>query len=749
MQFNRTPSEQADHFIQGTSPQEEEPLQIYDDLLKDDIHNDLGYGVLPSDQNEILHSKIAYADEEHNVSVQKESMVRESEQQRDSLAEGELPEESSLRDQVAHIFSEKGPFSQMRGFEPRPEQVRMTLAIAEALENRTSLVVEAGTGVGKSLAYLIPAVLYAVQSRRKAIICTHTINLQEQLLYKDLLLLEGMLKIPFDVVLLKGRQNYLCPTRLKRAMDSSNDLFAKETLPELEKLRLWSETTSEGTLSDLPYEPDPQLWAQVCSERHFCTPKTCGNNPRCFYQSVRRRALSAQVLILNHTLFFTLIEDGSNSESGYLTSNDFVIFDEAHTIEGIASRHLGLSVSQYGLKQVLHRLYNPRTYKGLFQQLKATAPITAVVELLPLVDTFFESIALVCDFQKGKEYRIREKQRLELQKAVKIEALLEKLDRLHDMTEATAEKIDANDLTKSELIDLAAQLLKVRSDLLEFMKQSHPEDVYWVEKTGKASNFYALHAVPVSIAPHLKQLLFRKNTSAILTSATLSTGSPQLDYFRSRIGAMKIPALQLGSPFNYEEQMKLHLVRKMPDPRHADYESSLEHWIAHFTEQSKARTFVLFTSYRTMQALAQKMQSFFDKKGWTLLVQGEELSRARMLEEFRSGKPCVLFGTDSFWTGVDIPGEALSNVMITRLPFTTPDHPLTEAKLEQIESSGGNSFRDYSLPEAILKLRQGVGRLIRNKSDSGIVVILDSRVVGSFYGKAFLKALPQCPVEIV
>ena len=194
--------------------------------------------------------------------------------------------------------------------------------------------------------------------------------------------------------------------------------------------------------------------------------------------------------------------------------------------------------------------------------------------------------------------------------------------------------------------------------------------------------------------------------------------------------------------------MKLHLVKAMPDPRHHEYEAALEKWIAHFTEKSQARTFVLFTSYRSMQNIAAAMKPFFAKKKWNLLVQGEGLSRSLMLEEFRSGKPCVLFGTDSFWTGVDIPGEALSSVIITRLPFTTPDHPLTEARLEQIIATGGDAFRDYSLPEAILKLRQGVGRLIRNKTDRGTVVILDSRMVHKPYGKAFLKALPECPVEI-
>lgn len=656
--------------------------------------------------------------------------------------------ENSLSAAVATIFSSDGPLARIPGFEKRPQQEEMARAIATALEEEKHLVVEAGTGVGKSLAYLIPALLAAQKEGRKAIISTHTITLQEQLLYKDIPLLEKILGISCDAVLLKGRQNYLCPARLERALQHGNDLFSVETLPQLERLRLWSETTKDGTLSDLPESPDPQIWSQVCSERHLCTPKTCGKNPRCFYQAARRRALSAPILILNHTLFFTLLEDASSSEKGYLFSNDFVIFDEAHTLESIASRHLGLTISQYGLRQLLHRLYSPRTHKGLLQQIKSTTAITAVAELLPEADLFFEQMANLCHFQKGREYRLREKDLLTLKKILKGTTLPQRLHRLSVLVSNVAETLE-NEATQSELNDLATQLEETAEEIITFLEQREPDSVYWVEKTGKASSFYNFQIAPININQHLQQLLFRKGGTAILTSATLSTGTPNLSYFRNRIGASDVAALQLGSPFDYEEQMKLYLIRTMPDPREDRYEAALEKWIAHFTEQSQARAFVLFTSYRTMQAVAQKMQSFFDRKQWQLLVQGETLSRTRMLEAFRSGKPSVLFGTESFWTGVDIPGEALSNVIITRLPFATPDQPLIEAKLEQITRSGGNAFVEYSLPEAILKLRQGVGRLIRNKNDHGIVAILDSRMVNKFYGKAFLQALPACNMEVL
>jgi ATP-dependent DNA helicase DinG len=251
------------------------------------------------------------------------------------------------------------------------------------------------------------------------------------------------------------------------------------------------------------------------------------------------------------------------------------------------------------------------------------------------------------------------------------------------------------------------------------------------------------------VAPLLGRLLFREGGTAVMTSATLSVGSEELGYFRGRVGAEEVTSLQLGSPFDYSRQMTVKLVRKMPEPKDAAYEEALAKWIAHFTEESAARAFVLFTSHRTMQSVAARMQGHFHEKGWNLIVQGGGLSRSRMLEAFREDGESVLFGTDSFWTGVDLPGDALSSVIITRLPFVTPDHPLTEAKLEQIEAEGGDPFQSYSLPEAILKLRQGVGRLIRSSHDRGSIVILDSRILSRPYGKSFMKALPECPVEVL
>jgi ATP-dependent DNA helicase DinG len=647
-------------------------------------------------------------------------------------------------ERVRTIFSENGLLSKAKNFEFRPQQQEMAVAVARALEEDRHLVVEAGTGVGKSLAYLVPAILVALEQHKKAIISTHTINLQEQLLHKDIPILKKVLPVEFEAALMKGRQNYVCPRRLERALQNSKELFTGPETNELERIADWASKTRDGSLSDLSIEPDPKVWTQVCSEAHICTQKTCGQNPRCFYQQARKRLLAADVIVLNHTLLFMLLgspDEQEHRESGFLFPSDFIIFDEAHTVEQVASKQIGIGVSQYGLRSTIQRLYNARTKKGLFAIMRDAAGVRLAAELIDDVEKFFDAVESASDFRKGREFRVRE---IDLVP----DTITGRLVALQARVAEVVKRAD-DEILKAELQEFGRRIRDARDGIAIFLEQSAPQHVYWVERTGKTAQFLSLNAAPVDLAPHLRRMLFRDNCCCVMTSATLAVGREDLAYFRERVGATEAEPLQLGSPFDFQKQMKMFVVRKMPDPREADYAKELEKWIAHFVKQTDGAAFVLFTSYRDMQKVAGEMEKFFAEHGMNLLVQGGGAPRTKLLEQFKSTPRSVLFGTDSFWSGVDVPGEALSNVIITRLPFAVPDTPLIEAKLELVQERGGDAFTEFSLPEAILKLRQGVGRLIRTKTDRGIVVILDNRIVTKPYGRAFMQALPKCPVEIV
>ena len=646
-------------------------------------------------------------------------------------------------ERVRAIFSEEGLLSKSKNFEYRPQQQEMAVAVARALEEERHLVIEAGTGVGKSLAYLVPSILHALEQAKKAVISTQTINLQEQLLYKDIPILKKILPVEFEAVLMKGRQNYLCPRRLERALQQSNELFTTTEQAELERIAEWSRKTRDGSVSDLSFEPDPKVWAQVCSEAHICTAKSCAQTG-CFYQEAWKRRLSADVLVINHTLLFKLLGDPDEQEqrkSGYVFPNDFIIFDEAHALEQVASRQIGGNVSQYGLKSAIQRLYNARTKKGLFTLTRDAPGVILAAELIDEVDRFFRELEERCNFNKGREFRVRAAD-------FAPDTITGRLMALQARISEVARKND-DEFLKAELQEMGRRILDARVGIAVFLEQSASRHVYWVEQTGKTARFLSLNAAPVDIAPVLRRMLFREACSCVMTSATLAVGRADLAYFRRRIGAEEVEPVQLGSPFDFSKQMKVFIVQKMPDPRGAQYEEALAQWISHFVEETEGRAFVLFTSYRGMQQIAARLQDFFVRKKMNLLVQGAGAPRGRLLEQFKTTPRSVLFGTDSFWMGVDVPGEALSNVIITRLPFAVPDHPLIEAKLEFIEERGGDPFTEYSLPEAILKLRQGVGRLIRTKSDHGIVVILDNRIVTKPYGRSFMQALPKCPVQII
>ena len=651
---------------------------------------------------------------------------------------------ADFRKKAVDFFAEDGPLKAAaehggRPYEYRIQQQQMAMETVLALIDKRNLAIEAPTGVGKSFAYLVPAILYSKLTGKPAVVTTETISLQEQLVNKDLPLLKKLLNVDFKAALAKGRRNYLCLRRLSLAAgEHQNDYIAYPSMQEdIDRIYHWSESSTDGNRDSANFYIQNESWNYVCCEAGNCSFPKCRFQRECFYRKARNEWESADIIVANHALFFTdlamQMESGDNS-GGLLPPYGSVIIDEAHTLEDNAAQHLGLHLTYNGFNAMLNKLYNPDTARGLLMRkgvnaLELRSQVAALKSMGKEFFGQFENYLMECD----------EPIRPVLRSGLFRNHLQMPLaDFRSDLGDFAMEQSDAD--FRSELESIVNQCDMYIDNIHAFINMTIPESVYWVESDNRQ---LILFSAPLNVAEILAAELFTRDFPVIAASATL-TVDRKFNYFINRTGFTRGITRQLSSPFD-PAKVTLYVEKSMPDPFDDNYERELFKALEHYISLSDGKAFVLFTSYAMLKKAAEALEGFLFHKGIKLLMQGNDMSRSMLLSEFKRDVRSVLFGTDSFWTGVDVPGESLSNVIITKLPFAVPTHPLTQARCERIKEQGGNAFFDYSLPEAVLKFRQGTGRLIRSRQDSGMIVILDSRINTKRYGRTFINSLPPYP----
>lgn len=682
---------------------------------------------------------------------------------------------------IENYFAKDGILAkEIKGFEYRQEQEEMAQYIQDAINEDRKIIVEAGTGTGKTLAYLIPSIKWAVTNKKKVIIATNTINLQEQLLLKDIPLAKSIIKDEFSYVLVKGRNNYVCKRLFNElALGKSIDIetFSMEAREQIEYILKWGNKTKTGDKAELPFEVYPDVWELVQSTTELCLGKKCPYRKECFYMKTRMEKMEADILISNHHVFFADLnvraETDFDSEYLILPRYDMVIFDEAHNVESVARSYFSVEVSKISFTRLLNRIYQKKNkrkkeksalirvedtvdeknledseqYIYLLNTLKEEISI-----LQNIGDEYFDEIRKI--YETNTEAPIKKSlNNFEMTKSRFLENLREKKDifqgKLADFLNLMMSfnnVIDEEKDKNPEVINFNNHLkmFKAYIDSFKFINSFEDDNyIYWLDINSKRTNV-VLTATPLNIAQKLSTVLFDNLDRLVFASATIVVNG-NFDYFKKSLGLDEEDCIEaiIKSPFDYDEQMSVYIPSDIQDSENINaFVSDASKFILNILLKTNGKAFILFTSYTMLNQIYYSISKKLKDKGFEVFLHGDK-PRSQIIKEFKEAENPILFGTTSFWEGVDVQGENLSNVIITKLPFLVPTDPVVSAISKKIEEDGGNSFMDFQLPEAIIKFKQGVGRLIRKKTDSGNIFILDNRILKKRYGSLFINALPS------